>query len=427
MNLTSIFRKDAAVGDVESGIVDHGWLTDGLIHPGEPQLDISTVKNPNNVKPQLEMQWGGGGDIDLNEPAGKVDRNLSELENVNSGPVILFARDMMNRGFSSARVASALKKRYGKAVLQHARVGLTDLFKMDGIIGRIAIDGRGYKNCKEAIKASSNSPYKRFIRCVIGCECGEPHMMPSGGIGGIVETESTGNPMDDFLASGKSKKSSMVAHCRSTMLPMVATVGDLDPSDLDSTFVEMMNVTSMPQGIKNEVLAMNGSSLTKIRAAFKLMDRENARAETAKYDGLVKTDRLVKADQEIELDDVGMSDLAIDDVNLVNPDMQQECEVEEVVPTNLDDMGSLVSIFDEVDLSSQPDYTQIPVDRKIAPVEIDMDEQPPLLDVEEGQFMDTEFEGVDEVPLDEPTTLLEEMGVEMMPRPDDEDEFFASK
>ena len=70
------------------------------------------------------------------------------------------------------------------------------------------------------------------------------------------------------------------------------------------------------------------------RAAFKLMDRESARNEIAKYEGSVKTDRLVKADQEIELDDIGMSDLAIDDVDLVNPNVQQECEVEDIVPTN---------------------------------------------------------------------------------------------
>lgn len=282
MNLTSIFRKDAAIKD--AAVTNLEWLQDGIIHPGEPQLDLSGVKKHNNIKPELEVQWGNApGAVDLNEPAGEVKRNVPEEAQMDAGPVILFARDMMNRGSSISKVASALKAKYDLPTLKKAKAGLTELFKMDGIIGRIAVDGRGYESCKDAYKAASNSPYKRFIKYAIGCCCGDPCMMPvnQSELMGDVVTESTGNPMDDFLASKQASEVKKVACCRSTMLPILS--GDLSPNEMDDTLVEVMNVTGMPPAVKEQIASKNASNMAKVKAAFRWLDRNAAEEQEKKY------------------------------------------------------------------------------------------------------------------------------------------------
>ena len=373
MNLTSIFKKDAA-------LVDLAWTRDGIVHTGEPQLDISGVKNPNNVKPQLEMEWGlGGPNVDLDEPAGAVKRNLPEDAEGDAGPVVMFARDMMNRGFSLAKVATELRKKYGSSIPKSAKAGLADLFRMDGIIGRVAIDGRGYASCKDAIKAASTSPYKRFVRYVLGCECGEPHMMPAGGSEGLQMADSTGNPMDDFLgASDVAKSASKVAHCRSTMLPLLGS--ELDPSYMDDTLVEMMNVAGLPQTVVDRVSAMKASNLAKVAAAFRWMDRNAAAVEAGRYSEAAGNAefRLKRADVPL---DVGT---------------QAEAQMEDVW------MG------------------EVPAEVVVEP---GLEEQ----DVEMGQFMEPEFEGGDEVGLDDVAVPEGQIDLEMAPMADDELEFLADE
>jgi hypothetical protein len=464
MNLTSIFRKDAA-------IVDHAWMRDGIVHPGEPQLDISKVRNPNNIKPQLELEWGSGGpNIDLEEPAGKVKRNLPESAQADAGPVVLFARDLMNQGMSSAKVAEALRKRYGKTVLAAAKAGLTELFKLDGVIGRVAVDGRGYRSCKDALKAASRSPYKRFIRYVWGCECGEPHMMPPGGSEGLQMGDTTGNPMDDFLASDVSGgRRDKVAHCRSTMLPLLGSMGDLDKSELDGTLVEMMNVTSLPQGFRTEVAKMKGSNLGKLAAAFRLLDRTAEAEEKSRYVGKVSSaeHRLVRGDTEVEFDGIAMPDIEVDGLEElsgigrmeldepvaprldVDGDMEMMDEVEAEGPAEMvmdeamppefgvdlsgvsapqipvelmdGDSPTVMRLYDEEEPAGM-----LPIDPATAPMTMPEFGMSEMGDLDMVPCAEPEFAGGDVVDLDERVEPDGAIDVEMLMRPDDEDEFLAS-
>lgn len=408
MNLTALFEKDAAIKDVNTArnaaIVDHRWMKDGIIHDGKPQLDISHVKNPNNTKPQLEVEWGGAGpEIDLDEPAGKVTRTIPEEAQGDAGGVILFARDLMNRGTPGHKVIAALKSRFGVSVLRRERVGLEDLFKMDGVIGRFALDARGYKSCKDALKAASQSPYKRFIKQVIGCECGSPHLVaarPSGGLL-MAESKSTGNPMDDFLASEKAAEPTMVAHCRETMLPRVSSVGDLDKSELNDTLVEMMNVTGLPAGVADGIAVKRGSNVAKLAMAFRWLDRQAEKKEAGDYSGKVDASefKLKKADNELDLIGIPQSDIDVDPV--MEP---QEVDLVEDIPMSTE----VVPMRDSVDFDFE-----MP--------------QPDFPDVDMGQAMDPEFEGTDEVVLDEPGTLMDEISVNMLPEPDVEDERLFAK
>lgn len=373
MNLTSMFRKDAA-------LIDLNWMQNGIIHPGTPQLDLSEVKKNNDTKPDLEVEWGiGGPDIDVNTPAGEVQRNLPEDAQADASSVIVFARDMMNRGHRLSKVASALKEKFSMESISKARKGLEEVFKGNGIIGRVAIDARGYGSCSKALKAASNSPYKRFIRFVVGCECGDPHLMPYGGPETLSEAVSTGNPTDDFLASAREAKTRMVSHCRSTMLPVVASVGDFDPSEMDSTLVEVMNVTGMPSGIKNDIMASKESSMGKLKAAFRYLDKTADEVDAGRYAGKVSTAEHKVAQCPMDFD-VDMAPAGQIDV------------VEDVGPIMIDDL------------------------EEAAPQYVEMD-----------QFMEPEFEGGDEVAVDEPSDIPDVLDMEMLARPDDEMDFLAGK
>jgi hypothetical protein len=357
-------------------------MQDGIIHSGKPQLDLSNVRNNNDTKPDLMVEWGiGGPDVDINEPAGEVQRNIPEDAQADAGSVIVFARDMMNRGYRLSKVASALKSKFGRDTLLKARSGLEEIFKGSGLIGRVAIDAKGYRSCSEALKAASNSPYKRFIRCVAHCECGEPHIMPYGGSSTFSEEVSTGNPTDDFLASERQEKSRMAAHCRSTMLPVVASIGDLDPSEMDSTLVEVMNVTGLPSGIKDEIMASKVSNISKLKAAFRYLDKMADESEKDKYAGKVSSSEHKLSNSLMEFD-------------IIQP-MEGDLDVvDEVGLINMDDMSA---------------------------------EPPEPMDVEMDQFLEPEFEGTGEVPVDDPFQTPDVLDMEMLSRPDDEMDFLAAK
>ena len=235
----------------EASIVDHSWYTNdtGLGRIGEPTVDeiVDNSKNPNNIKPELEVEWGTAGPfIDLDEPAGIVERNLPEEAYGDTDGVIVFARDLMNRGKMGKELTGALKARFDQGTLLKAKDGLSDLFDMEGIIGCIAVDGRGYKSCQEAIEAASQSPFKRYISHVIGCECGDPHMLnDSREMAASELPEMSGNSIDDFFgASDDHHEPAMAPHCRSTMLPMLVVGSDLPQNMVSDTMIDMMNVVS---------------------------------------------------------------------------------------------------------------------------------------------------------------------------------------
>ena len=363
MNLTSFFRRDAAVED--HSLVDHSWMQGDI-------LDIESMRNPNNVKPELEVEWGlGGPNIDLDEPAGEVQRNEPDV-GVDTGSVILFARDMMNRGCHGRDVVSSLRKRFPPAVLAKSAKGLRNMFALEGLVGRVMVDARGYKSCQDAMKSASTSPSRGFIKYVFGCCCGDPHILPVNEEMSMGEGLSSGNPTDDFLASGDKTTARVASHCRSTMLPILSAQGDLDKSFLDGTLIELMNTTTIPESVIGSIKSMKVSNLAKARAAFRWLDAQKSASDDGKYAGKVDASefKLKKADNEIEFFDAPESD--------------------------------------------------IPVDESPASMELDVELFDSPLEVEMNQFEEPEFVGGDEVMLEDVSVAPAPMDVEMLSRPDDD-------
>lgn len=381
MDLTDILR--------EASLIDHSWFGEGMLQPGEPTFDPAAegIKKRNNTKPELEVEWSmAGPQIDLDEPAGVVERNLpSEAVGQSVHDVIMFARDQQNRGRMGSELVKVLKAKYDQKTLKMAKEELRKQFALDGVVGCIAVDGRGYKSCQEALKAAANSPYKHFIKHVIGCQCGDPHMLPSvatstlSKLTGMTkeEEEKSCNATDAFFAT-EEHKSSMTAHCRSTMLPILSWRGDFDPSEMDSTLIDIQNMSGLPQGSFKQIWddRKNGkysSNLEMLRAAFRVVASAKQKASQKDYSAKVATGEfmLEQSDNEISFD-----------------------------------------------APAQPSLDMIP---EQIPIDIVEEDVFTPQDVEMGQFMEPEFEGTDEVYVDEAIASPDSLELEMMSHPDDED------
>jgi len=441
MDLTDMMKEPAPR---DASLIDLSWVTDGtgLGRTSEPSVDeiVNNSKNPNNTKPELEVEWGTAGpDIDINEPAGVVERHIPEEDLEGVSDVIVFARDLMNRGKMGKELRVAITAKFDDKTLRKASDGLQELLRMEGLIGCVAVDGRGYESCQEALKAASNSPYKGFIKRVIGCSCGDPHILPDHREMKATVPECSGNAIDDFFAVETPVEKAMLAHCRSTMLPLIGQ--DIDDSELSSTMVDMMNVTGLPEDDVDKMWHDKhndkySTNLEMVQAAFLALSRKGEVASSKEYAEPVDASgfHIAQADNEIEFAAPVMADL---DVDPVDPGLQQVFEPDAPAPTNFDGVGALVSDVGDVSLAETPDMSDVDVqltdetdlsklmfeEQEEAPAPVQVDERPaemvfdePVqspLDVEMTQFQEEEFEGTDEVDLNPACAPKGEIDIEL--------------
>jgi len=143
---------------------------------------------------------------------------------------------------------------------------------------------------------------------------------------------------------------------------------------MDSTLVEMMNLTPLPESVADQIRAMKCSGMAKVRAAFRWLDKQADAAEDAKYAGRVDASeyQIRRADNEIDLSGIPLADL--------------------------------------------------PVDEKPGDIELDELLDAPQIDVDLVQFQEPEFEGSDEVILDLPKVAPADLAVvEMTPGINEQD------
>jgi hypothetical protein len=162
-----------------------------------------------------------------------------------------------------------------------------------------------------------------------------------------------------------------------------------------------MNTTGLPSGIRDEVVAKKCSNVAKLAMAFRWLDKQAKKQEASGYSERVNASEfmLKKADNELDL--IGVSPADID----VDPIME---------PQEVDLIGEVPVVTDVVPMRPTETF-----DFEMSPVDTS--------DVEMGQALDPEFEGTDEVVLDEPGTLMDEISVNMLPEPDVEDERLFAK
>jgi len=282
----------------------------------------------------------------------------------------------MNRGVMGKKLISSLRQKFTADDLKAAKDGLRSQFALEGIVGCIAVDGRGYKNCQAALAAATHSPFKGFIRHVIGCSCGTPHQIPSSD-GRMVVAESKSGSVDEFLASGDNEGTKLVSHCQSTMLPILAAKGDLDSSEMDQTLIDVMNVTELPEDAVQTIRESKCGNLQKVQKAFRQLVSIRDRREAEKYSGKVDTAGFVVDTEERPIE-------------LVDAPKKEEVAVDLNRETTA-----------ELQINSKKDGSKgLPVNEKPAELVADVVAFA-AQDVEMETFKEPEFENADEIGLDE--------------------------
>jgi len=428
MNLSEMMSEPT------NSVIDHSWWTEGLKVQGKPTFDpvAEGIKKRNNIKPALAIEFGNAGpEINPNEPAGIVQRNLENAEADVEG-VIVFARDQMNRGKMGKSLVSALKGKFASQTLCAAKDGLMKQLALAGIVGCIAVDGRGYKSCKEAMKSASHSPYAKFIKHVIGCGCGDCVEVPVNEGRFLTEqdlAQAAGNPIDQFMASEKQAAMKTVGHCRSTMLPILSAQGDFDQSEMDQTLIDLGNLSGLPQTIAAKIKSGKFSSrLAAVKSAFLWLDAQKSKANEDKYAEKVDSAQFIidNPGQEVEVKEpVKAAELKMaDDFGMSLGQVPLEPEMEMAEGLGMLDM---TPVPEDIEFTDEMD-SQSPV-LSVVPEEI-LVSAPPLgsLDnVEMDQFQEEEFVGTDVVDILEPVAAPEILDVSMGANEEPDIEFFASE
>lgn len=272
MNLDGMLR--------EGSLTDLGWMRS----PEEETFDIEELKAPNNIKEEAQTQWGYNDMSPIfteDEPSGIVGEKPRK-----SGQVVAFVRHMMNQGRTAFEIDREIKKRFVREEISAEVDGLREMFSLDGIVGRVAVDARGYESCKEAMMAAELSPHKGTLRFIMGCSCGEPQMVQVDD-GRLDVVSSSGNATDDFLSISECHSANEVPHCRSTMLPLYAAVDDLDPSWVDDLMITVENVSGLPGDDVSRIRKMDKKPIEKVKEAFRKIDARSREEEAARYAGKV--------------------------------------------------------------------------------------------------------------------------------------------
>jgi hypothetical protein len=354
MNLSEMIR--------EGSLADHDWMgTEGF-----DLVDYGS-KNQNNVKERDQFQWG----LEEVEPifesdeAGIVGRDLTPDAEQDASAAVKFARHLMNSGAARLDVDRALKHRFPKTTLRSAKDGLRDLFRQEGVVGRFVLDATGYESCRDAMASIENSPFKRFVKNVIGCTCGDPHLMPDSRYESIV-VESTGIAADDFLADETVHKAATVSCCPSTHLRLMEGRDDLDEQWMDSTLVELGASAGLPDEEISKIKTTDKTPTEKVRAAFCAVDRMKRQGKARYCDSLNASDfMLEQADNEIGLDPIIDPQLEIDEQG---GDMMEGVEV----PTIIDPLEVMINEAPTGEFEGVDIIDLDPVSDPISDIDIDM-------------------------------------------------------
>ena len=280
--------RDASLSNLE-------WLADEAA-----TFDASTMKKPNNIKPDLDIQWGGMGDVGVigeNEVKRNLPPTMSGVE-----PVIRFCRACMLRGEMGAELGKHLRASFPKEDLVAALPKLKELLAFEGLIGTVVVDANGYKSCREALAASEKSPFSRHLSCVMNCKCGQ-HLVPSRETGFLAgeAADSTGNFADDFFADKTANQPFETPVCQSTMKPIIAGAAEIDETMKNKALTELMNTGKLTESEAEVIDKQDAKPWEKTAAAFKLASLKMRKEKNAQYLGKVDNSafRLTPSNTEV--------------------------------------------------------------------------------------------------------------------------------
>ena len=380
MNLNEMF-KDASLNNLQ-------WLRDG----------ITVVPNSkdNDTKDDLELQWNYG---DLGEDySASPEAEKMPTPCDSTGEIVQKAREFLNQGLATNQIWTVMLQSYTPEEVTVAKKAWADqkMSNLDGIVGKIALDVRGYSDLKDALRHASKSPFKKFIKYVVGYKGDNVLKIAMNTKDFIAEAESCGNATDDFLAS-ETKTANKKTFVKELMMPVLAHSFDLDDSEADSTLIELSGANHITEADIKDLKANHKTAYSRIRAAFQLIDQKKQKKASSDYKGKVNIAEhvILKADNEIEFEGEAMPAIQVDDVALptsedVNFPVNDlgEVEVEK-------DCGMIANVSAAKKKSLAFEIKKASLDINVAK------EKEASLEVDGGVFHEAEFEGIDGVDVDD--------------------------
>ncbi len=256
------------------------WLGDKTTY--QPK-DLDT-----NQKDDLEMQWGYGEfDPTYNIPA----ENPKPVQSNESDVVVRTAKVLLMRGLMGKRFVAAMRDRFGDVVLAENKDKVVEVLENEGILGCIAVDPKGLKDCKDAFVIAAKSPNAKHIRYVLACDrcAGCEHFKTEKiSVGGEKSnTKINKASIDDFFLSNNPTQK-LRSFCSKTGHAVLVSRGDLDESELDSTFIDLVNGGALTKE-EAKLIRSQGDAFTQAKRAFVLIERKHRKAEESKYASKVDT------------------------------------------------------------------------------------------------------------------------------------------
>jgi hypothetical protein len=316
----------------------------------------------NNKKDDLEVQWGTQ-DIDPKYAEKQEQIVPTPVDRNNTSVIVQKARNYLNQGQMAAGVMKQLYDSYAKKDVDLAIPHLKPVLASEGILGCIAVDVTGYKDIQAALVDVSQSPYKRFVKYVLGYKKDVVNLpMGSKEILSSKIVNSSKNAVDSFLNAEEDKEPGTVAYCKELMMPIMAGYQDVDEHWKNDTLIDLATVGNITE---DDVEAIRKSSLKpyqQLKCAFKLIEKRK-HAEDKKYAERVDSkEHVVKASKLV--------------VQVLKAVKKAELKISETPKMSTLEVGKMVVDPDikEVSLPEVP----VKVDKK-ANAELDVDPTNPSL------------------------------------------------
>jgi len=396
MNLTDMLR--------DGSVSNHTWLDD--IETFEP-----TGKDWNK-KDDLELEFGYG-DI---EPKYN-EEILKEAKEDPSTAIVVAARFLMNQGHMGRQLVKRLFQQFDRQSIKAAVSKLKPLLDEEGITGCVALDCRDLKDCREVKKVVASSENKRFLKFVLmHTRCADCSFLGKTAIN--TESEMKTASIDGFFADEGPKKE-FRPFCVRLGRPLLSGQQDLHDDEMDETLVDLVTTGKLTEEEAKVVRSLrNKNAYEKVRQAFRLIHKKQFEVKPVVQQ--VDSSKFhIKSEMSVDLDAPRKKKEEVK-VALSDADMESQLKDVDKLPakqeSGFDSFEGAPQVADEnITFGSQEDLDFEDFEPGTIPNE-EMNETAKTskyLDIEPHVFVEKEFEGSDQLRLEEKKAKQKEVDVDI--------------
>jgi riboflavin synthase len=376
--------------------------------------NLDWLKNPEtfvphdkdiSIKEDLAVEWNKSGvDIPVEDRKPITIKDEMKIKNPwnTVEACIEAARVIMQQGIMGKDLLAGLRGNFTEEIIKDAVPSLKKLVASEGVVGTIAIDLRGKGEHDAMIKASSNSPYKKYFKCVL--------MTPEQALNsslvehrkGTIKASMEISNLDSLIANVDSETETTMIY-KPLGLPVVAFRGDLDDTMYNDTLVEVGALEDITEDEKKTIEASSKDAYEKTKKLFTLINnkrkakkqvaaQKNIKAKNKANEYKMMKSSLCDINFEsappADLDGVEISNAP--DIGLEKTSKYVEQPVNEVKPAladlEIEGLGCGCLDMDRIDVDPLDIYVDSPIDT------IDVDPYAPI--------NDSVYEGTDIIELE---------------------------